>query len=71
MLSIMNEIDPYLLLPLCVLYEIQNQIFQHHLNVIATMSYALCHHNYQILNEVPSSHSTVGDNSRAICLHPT
>ena len=25
MLSIMNEIDPCLLLPLCVLYEIQNQ----------------------------------------------
>ena len=29
MLSIVNEIDPYLLLPLCVLYEIQNQIYQH------------------------------------------
>ena len=29
MLSIVNEIDPCLLLPLCVLYEIQNQIFQH------------------------------------------
>ena len=28
MLSIMNEIDPCLLLPLCVLYEIQNQIYQ-------------------------------------------
>ena len=28
MLSIMNEIDPYLSLPLYVLYEIQNQIFQ-------------------------------------------
>ena len=28
MLSIMNEIDPCLLLPLCVLYEIQNEIFQ-------------------------------------------
>ena len=27
MLSIMNEIDPYLLLLLCVLYEIQNQIY--------------------------------------------
>ena len=25
----MNEIDPCLLLLLCVLYEIQNQIFQH------------------------------------------
>ena len=25
----MNEIDPCLLFPLCVLYEIQNQIFQH------------------------------------------
>ena len=24
----MNEIDLYLLLPLCVLHEIQNQIFQ-------------------------------------------
>ena len=29
MLSIMNEIDPCLLLPLCVLYGIQNQIFFH------------------------------------------
>ena len=29
MLSIMNEIDSCLLLPLCVLYEIQNQIYQH------------------------------------------
>ena len=28
MLSIMNEIDPCLLLPLRVLYEIQNQIYQ-------------------------------------------
>ena len=28
MLSFMNEVDPCLLLPLCVLYEIQNQIFQ-------------------------------------------
>ena len=28
MLSIMNDIDPCLLLPICVLYEIQNQIFQ-------------------------------------------
>ena len=27
MLSFMNEIDSCLLLPLCVLYEIQNQIF--------------------------------------------
>ena len=24
----MNEVDPCLLLPLCVLYEMQNQIFQ-------------------------------------------
>ena len=30
MLSIMNEIDPCLLLPLCVLYEIKNQIYQHY-----------------------------------------
>ena len=28
MLSIMNEIDPCLLLLLCILYEIQNQIYQ-------------------------------------------
>ena len=28
MLSIINEIDLCLLLPLCVLYEIQNQIYQ-------------------------------------------
>ena len=29
MLSLMNEVDPCLLLPLCVLYEMQNQFFQH------------------------------------------
>ena len=29
MLSFMNKVDPCLLLPLCVLYDIQNQIFQH------------------------------------------
>ena len=28
-LSFMNEVDPCLLLPRCVLYEMQNQIFQH------------------------------------------
>ena len=28
MLSLMNEVDPCLLLPLCILYEMQNQIFQ-------------------------------------------
>ena len=28
MLSLMNEVNPWLLLPLCVLYEIQNRIFQ-------------------------------------------
>ena len=28
MLSLMNEVDPCLLLLLCVLYEMQNQIFQ-------------------------------------------
>ena len=28
-MSIMNEIDPCLLLSVCILYEIQNQIFQH------------------------------------------
>ena len=28
MLSFMNEVDSYLLLPLYVLYKIQNQIFQ-------------------------------------------
>ena len=34
MLSIMNEVDLWLLLLLCVLYEIQNQIFQHvHLGI--------------------------------------
>ena len=32
MLTIMNEIDPCLLLPLCVLYEIQNQIYQQEAN---------------------------------------
>ena len=30
MLSLMNEVDLWLLLLLCVLYEMQNQIFQHH-----------------------------------------
>ena len=29
MLSVMNEVDPCLLIPLCILYEIQNQNFQH------------------------------------------
>ena len=29
MLSIMNEIDLYLLFLLCILYKIQNQIYQH------------------------------------------
>ena len=29
MSSLMNEVDPCLLLPPCVLYEMQNQIFQH------------------------------------------
>ena len=29
MLSLMNEVDPWLLLLLCVLYEIQNQIFHY------------------------------------------
>ena len=28
MLSLMNDVDPWLLLPLCVLYEILNHIFQ-------------------------------------------
>ena len=28
MLSLMNEVDPCLLFPLYILYEIQNQIFQ-------------------------------------------
>ena len=43
MLSIMNEIDPYLLLLLCVLYEIQNQIYQQylHAHILALFAYAL------------------------------
>ena len=28
LLSLMNEVDPWLLLPLCILYDMQNQIFQ-------------------------------------------
>ena len=36
MLSIMNEIDLCLLLPLYVLYEIQNQIYQQHLPCATT-----------------------------------
>ena len=36
----MNEVDSWLLLPLCILYEMQNQIFQHtkdpNLNAITT-----------------------------------
>ena len=41
MLSIKNEIDPCLLLPLCVLYEIQNQIFLHSMPplLLMTLSY--------------------------------
>ena len=34
MLSIMNEINPCLLLLLCVLYEIQNQINQHNVQIL-------------------------------------
>ena len=34
MLSIMNEIDPCLFLPLCVLYEIQNQIYKQFLRQV-------------------------------------
>ena len=30
MLSLMNEVDPCLLLSLCILYEMQNQFFQPH-----------------------------------------
>ena len=33
MLSFMNEVDPCLLLPPCVLYEIENQIFSNTLNL--------------------------------------
>ena len=36
MLSIMNEIDPCLLLPLRVLYEIQNQIYQQYIPLANT-----------------------------------
>ena len=35
MLFLMNEVDLCLLLPLCVLYEMQNQFFQHILHLYA------------------------------------
>ena len=38
MLSFMNEVDPWLLLLLCVLYGIQNQIFQQLLQAQADVS---------------------------------
>ena len=37
MLTLMNEIDSCLLLPLCVFYEMQNQFFQHLDNVRFTL----------------------------------
>ena len=42
MLSIMNEIDPYLLFPLCVLCEIQNQIFQQVDGFLAELHEGIC-----------------------------
>ena len=43
MLLIMNEIDPCLLLPLYVLYEIQNQIFQYHVKASIYVTEKLFH----------------------------
>ena len=42
MLSFMNEVDLWLLLPLCVLYEMQNQIFQ---QVVSNRSSISCLYN--------------------------
>ena len=39
MLSFMNEVDPWLLLSLCVLYVIQNQIFQQMVSKRSSISF--------------------------------
>ena len=39
MLSLMNVVDPCLLRLLCVLYEMQNQIFQHRVPAVRLISF--------------------------------
>ena len=36
-----------------------------HLEVIATISYASCHHSYQVPEEVSSQHSAASNSNRA------
>ena len=58
----MNEVDPWLLLPLCVLYEMQNQIFQHtkdpNLNAITTNPLVLESDNISLVSTLAASHQT-------------
>ena len=49
MLSFMNEVDLWLLLPLCVLYEIQNQIFQQTITLVKSQSPFVFGHINEIL----------------------
>ena len=49
MLSFMNEVDPWLLLPLYVLYEIQNQIFQQTVTLVKSQSPFVFGHDTEIL----------------------
>ena len=56
----MNEVDPWLLLPLCVLYEMQNQIFQHtkdpNLNAITTNPLVLESDNISLVATLAASY---------------
>ena len=56
----MNEVDPWMLLPLCVLYEMQNQIFQHtkdpNLNAITTNPLVLESDNISWVSTLAASH---------------
>ena len=56
----MNEVDPWLLIPLCVLYEMQNQIFQHtkdpNLNVITTNPLVLESDNISLVSTLAASY---------------
>ena len=62
MLSLLNEVDPWLLLPLRIFYEMQNQIFQHtkdpNLNAITTNPLVLESDNISLVSTLAASHQT-------------
>ena len=70
MLSLMNEVDPWLLLPLCVLYEMQNQFFQ---QLVSERSSISCLYNmwlsFRIKKKKKKNVSLVFQNSAVIFLH--